>query len=185
MLQTNPSHYPVSLDAERLSSRCPCPCPSSPGPDAYESNYNIYEDLDGDSERSILSQNESVWDFHPVNSSAETTLVTNNEILTIPNYGLFDHNTTRDGQNNHQTSNANFYAPSFMMMSGRSNQNLQTPQSVPFQQKHFHSEDFRAFNSSIQNTQYDLTNRQINNVPNNMNFIQKTNFLNFFHKSKN
>jgi hypothetical protein len=124
MLQTNVGHYPSGFPV--LPAPPIFPTSSSPGPDPYESNYNLYEDLDlydETSERSILSQNDSTFE-RPSCSSAETTMITSN-----PNFETINQNIPMNmnlnshmGQPMHNftttqqhLTNANFYAPSFMM----------------------------------------------------------------------
>lgn len=149
MLQTNVGHYPSGFPV--LPAPPIFPTSSSPGPDPYESNYNLYEDLDlydETSERSILSQNDDSTFEHstrPSCSSAETTMITNN-----PNFETINQNVpvnmnmnnlnSHMGQqqtppmHNFTTTNANFYAPSFMMT-----QQQQRPYNNSSQMIHHHN----------------------------------------------
>lgn len=132
MLQTNVVHYTSGFPILESSPTFDC---TSQGPDPYESNYNLYEELDQydeASDRSALSHNESFLD--DPSTSAETTLVVNtqnNQMEPIPDPSrhkdcyMISKNLGPSALINSQSSynhqiprtNANFYAPPFLMRS--------------------------------------------------------------------
>jgi hypothetical protein len=116
MLQSNVENYsrgfPVSSNSLVFST--------SEGPEPYESNSNLYEDIEqfeGASDRSMFSHE------RPSCSSAETTMITSDN-------SSFEHMNQNVGMNfqvelnenirklnsvGQNLPNSNFYAPSFMM----------------------------------------------------------------------
>lgn len=172
MLQTNVVHYTSGFPM--LESSRPFDC-TSQGPDPYESNYNLYEELDQydeASDRSALSHNESFLD-DPTTSSAETTLVLNtlnNQIDRIPDlprpncpYMISKNFEPSQGtlinsqsSYNHQIprTNANFYAPPFLMTN---RPNIRTNGNN--MQIHTNSSDDSRFNTASR------SNGNFNNFP--------------------
>lgn len=136
MLQTNVVHYTSAFPMLESSPSFDC---TSQGPDPYESNYNLYEELDQydeASDRSALSHNESFLD--DPTTSAETTLVVSSlsnqleqpiadplrqkdcyMISKSHHGGIVGPRGLINSQSsyNHQIprTNANFYAPPFLM----------------------------------------------------------------------
>lgn len=139
MLQTNVVHYTSAFPMLESSPSFDC---TSQGPDPYESNYNLYEELDQydeASDRSALSHNESFLD--DPTTSAETTLVVSSlsnqleptsmlptadplrqkdcYMISKSHHGIAGPRGLINSQSsyNHQIprTNANFYTPPFFM----------------------------------------------------------------------
>lgn len=124
MLQPKTVHYPSGFPMPQTPPVFIC---SSPGPDPYESNDNLYEELDQPDSQSDMSHNDShrtipahtVAAVDNLNSSADTasvtdeTVVNNNEIATssssnMCNRPINDGEVDRRNRINTQISNTAF-----------------------------------------------------------------------------